>query len=148
MKYGDLSNKTAPRVYVVFEGLVASVPDDNLQEYSDMITARKVDWFKAIKCYQLNDMVCAKLIWLSFHRDVNFTVVSWLPKEASYGIDVFLQKNGIPAGLIMSTPYEISMELVRRPDVVAILDPDPWHVLTFGSKAKTAFNAEDIGGIF
>jgi hypothetical protein len=146
MKNGDLSNKAAPRIYVVFEGLIASVPEDRKVIYAELTSKRHIDWVKAMKLYELNELVCQKIGWLAFHRDVNICVVSWLHPDASYGIDYLLDKRGLPTGIMMSTPDEMAHHLITRPDVIGIYDPEVMHILTFGSKAKHATGPNDIGG--
>src|SRR5579859_7666009 len=104
MRFGDLSNKVAPRIYVVFEGCVGMLRSYSTDEWLKLTSERKVDWVKAMKCWDINVLVAQKINYLAYTKDVNFTVVSWLNPDASFGIDYLMSGFGIYAGLQMSTP--------------------------------------------
>jgi hypothetical protein len=145
MRFGDLSNRPAPRVYVVWEGCVAEIPKGNADEYARLTTARKTDWYKAMKCWVVNKLMAAKINHLAWSKDVNFTVVSWLPQDAFYGIDVLMEESGIIAGIQMSDPDALAKEVSAREDVLCVYDPIPEHILKFGSKGYVITGPNDLG---
>lgn len=60
MKHGDLSAEIAPRIVVVFEGIVGVLPDPHDKKYLKAIG--KKHWAEAIRFWQLNDFTLRK-IW-------------------------------------------------------------------------------------
>jgi hypothetical protein len=147
MRYGDLSNKVAGRAYVVFEGCVAYLPEENTEEWLKLTSHKKTDWHKVMRLWEINVPVAHKINYLAWTQDINFTIVSWLPQDAVYGIDLIMSEFGVFAGIEMSTPEKMAKELVNRPDVTCIYDPVPEHVLTFGSKGYVIQGPADLGRI-
>lgn len=149
MYKNDLSNRMMPRLVVVFEGAVGVVPDEKAKDYHKIISRRKVsdmDWWHAIKCYDLNNLILSKILDLHWRKDINVSVVTWLGEGAALAISERLDDEGIPAGVFASTPVKLARELVYRPDIIAVYDPDPDHVFTYPSgRGVILTDANQIG---
>ena len=144
MLKGDLSNKMLPRLVVVFEGAVGVVPDDRRKSYFKL--CQKKRWQQAINCYELNDLMLSKLLDLRWRQDVNVNLVTWLGDEAAVAIQDRMDEEGIPVGgCFASTPSRLSRELAYAPDIIAVYDPDPDHIFTFGSKGIILTDVNQIG---
>jgi hypothetical protein len=144
MRHGDLSNKMLPRIVVVFEGKLGIVPEDKRKSYSRL--CQKNRWREAMKCYELDELVLAKLLDLRWRLDMNVSIVTWLGEQAAAAIADLMDEQGIPIGnCFSSTPSKLSRELAYAPDIVAVYDPDPDHVFTYGSKGVILTDANQIG---
>lgn len=144
MYKGDLSNKMMPRLILVFEGAVGVVPEDKKREYAKACQKKK--WWDAIRCYDLNDMMLAKILDLHWRRDINVSVVTWLSQDAALAIEERMDEEGIPIrGCFFSKPAKLARELAYMPEVMAIYDPDPDHVFTYGSKGVVITDVNQLG---
>ncbi len=144
MLKGDLSNKMLPRLVVVFEGAVGVIPDDKRKAYIKF--CQKKRWRDAVKCYELNDLMLSKLLDLRWRQDVNVNLVTWLHEDAAMAIEERMDDEGIPVGgCFYSTPSKLTRELAYAPDIVAVYDPDPDHIFTFGSKGVVLTDVNQIG---
>jgi hypothetical protein len=133
-----------PRLVVVFEGAVGIVPDDQRKLYAKLCQKNK--WWQAIDCYELNGHMLSKLLDLRWRLDINVNLVTWLGDEAAEAIQERMDDEGIPVGgCFASTPSRLTRELAYAPDIVAVYDPDPDHVFTYGSKGVVLTDANQIG---
>ena len=144
MKHGDLSAEVAPRIVVVFEGIVGILPDPHDKKYLKAI--EKKHWAEAIRFWHLNEMVLAKFWYLTAKRSLNIEVCTWLGPEMAEAIRDLLDENNIPVRDVWhSTPAKLSRELAWLPDIIAVYDSDSNHVFTFGGKGKIVTNFNQIG---
>jgi len=142
---GDLSNRTAPRVLITFEGLIGHLPEDKVPDYEKYVAESR--WDEVIYQFQFNSDVLNRILYLTWTSDYNFHVVTWFPKEAATAIERKLDELSIPVRSVFSTtPEKLAKMLVNNPDIVTVYDTVHQHVLTFGSKAKLVHSASDIGG--
>lgn len=142
MRNGDLSNKTGPRIVVVWEDLIASVPDEHLDRFVKY--CNKGQWREAIGCYRINELMSMKLLYLVTSLNINISVVTWLPEEAVIYLSDRLDAEYLPIrGVFSSSPKQLATDLAYNPDIVCVYDP---HDATFyGSKGYAATRAADIG---
>lgn len=153
MRFGDLSNVVAPRLLIVFEGGIASGPDANLKEYEKAL--RKDDWRAAVRLFELRESVLQRILYLTFAKDFNISVVTWLgfPEEqgniAADEVNKIMEENSIPVrSCFWSTPDRLARMLPYNPDIRCVYDPDPAHILKFGSKGSVLKDANQIGSMF
>jgi hypothetical protein len=144
MKNGDLSNRTAPRSLIVFEGLIGHLPEEKVNDYVKY--KEQNQWDSVIYQFTLNSAVLNKLLYLTWKSDYNFHVVTWFPDEAAKVIQAKLEELSIPVrSVFSSTPEKLAKMLVNNPDIVCVYDIVHEHCLTFGSKAKLVTDISDIG---
>lgn len=145
MQNGNLSNRTAPRVLLVFEGLLGYLPPGKVAEYEKHVAAEQ--WNSVIYQFQLDNNLINRILYLTWSSDYNFHVVTWFPPLAATVIADRLDELSVPVrSVFSSTPEKLAKILVNNPDIVTVYDTVHQHVLTFGSKAKLVTNASDIGG--
>lgn len=141
---GDLSNRTAPRVLIVFEGLIGHLPKEKVADYEKYVAEDR--WDEVVFQFDLNNQVLNKILYLTWNADYNFHVVTWFPKEAADAIQAKLEELSIPVrSVFSSSPEKLAKILVNNPDIIAVYDVVHQHVLTFGSKAKLVTSISDIG---
>lgn len=144
MYKNDLSNRMLPRLVVVFEGAVGILPSDKHKDFDKAV--KKNRWQDAIELYELNDLILSKILDLHWRKNINVEIVTWLGAGAAYAIQEVLDEEGIPALVYSSTPVKLAREMVYRPDIVAVYDPDPGHVFTYPSgKGVIITDANQIG---
>jgi len=141
---GDLSNEISPRVLIVFEGLIGWLPPEKVDEYVKHKDAGH--WNSAISCFTINNQVLNKILYLTWKSNYNIHVVTWFPEAAAETIQEKLEMFSIPVrSVFSSSPEALAKMLVYNPDIVAVYDTVPQHVLTFGSKAKLITDINQIG---
>lgn len=146
MKFGDLSNKVAPRIIITFEGAVGLLSGDNTKAYDKAVA--KGDWHKAIRLFDLNNFMLNKILYLVWKKDFNISFTTSLSSQAADEISDWMSDLSIPiSDCFYAKPDELARMLPYNPDVVAVFDPDPWKVLTFGSKARVLYGPDDLDHI-
>lgn len=144
MKHGDLSNKTAPKLVVVFEGAVAILPHENEKHFEKFV--KKNDWWSAINCYELQDLMMRKLLDLTYRENFNVIMMTWMGKEAAEAIDALMDEENIPVHQVSySTPERLARDLSYNPDIIAVYDPDRDHQMTYGAKGVYLVDPFQIG---
>lgn len=147
MKYGDLSNVVSPRIIIVFEGAVGSLPDGKTEEYDKAV--KKNNWFRAARLFDLNELMLQKLLYLSRRKNINISLVTWMPDDAAMEISDMMHENSVPVrGCFSSTPAQLARMLPYNPDVACVYDPVPEHILMFGSKGEVLTDPNQVGRMF
>jgi hypothetical protein len=153
MRYGDLSNVVAPKLLIVFEGGIASGPDSGLKEYEKALS--KGDWRAAVRMFELREPVIQRILHLAFAKDFNISVVTWLGFNAEQGaaaadeIENIMAENSVPVrSCFRSTPDQLARMLPYNPDIRCVYDPDPSHILKFGSRGSVLTDPNLIGSMF
>jgi hypothetical protein len=141
---GDLSNRTAPRVLIVFEGLIGNLPAAKVPDYEKYVAEER--WDEVIYQFDFNSSVLNRILYLTWNADYNFHVVTWFPPAAATAIEAKLEELSIPVRSVFSTtPEKLAKILVNNPDIVTVYDVVHQHVLTFGSKAQLVTSVAQIG---
>lgn len=144
MKNGDLSNVAAPKIIIVYEGAVAYLPGERVQEYEKAV--KKNNWHAVVNLFRFNSPVLDRMLYLTWKKNYNISVVTWFPEEMASAIEDKLADLSIPVrSVFSSTPENLARLLPYNPDVVCIYDPVPEHVLTFGSKGFVLTDPNQIG---
>jgi hypothetical protein len=147
LKNGDLSNKVAPRIIVVFEGAVGKLPEKNVKEHEKLVSRK--DWLRVPRLYDLDENILGRMMNLTWKHDINISLVTWMPDDAAIGISDLMDENSVPVrGCFSSAPVQLARLLPYNPDIVCVYDPVPEHILTFGSKGQVLTDASQIGRIF
>lgn len=147
MRFGQLDNTPSPRIVIVFEGAIGRVPEEREKDYAKAVARGR--WFEAISCFDLSDIMLRKLLDISWRLNLNVNVVTWLGEEAAIAIEFLLERENIPVrGCFASTPLRLARDLPYNPDIVAVYDPDPAHVFTYGSKGILLEDPNQIGRIY
>jgi hypothetical protein len=132
-----------PRLLIVFEGAIGVLPVDKQAAFDKAVRKRR--WWEAIDLYELNELILSKILDLHWRLDINITVVTWMGEDAELAISMRLDDEGIPVGTMSSSPNRLARELAYRPDIMAVYDPDPAHVFTYGGKGVVLTDANQIG---
>jgi hypothetical protein len=144
LQRGDLSNAPVPRILVIYDNLLAKVPEH--KEKNLALAKLRNDPAGMFTCYEIDQMAAGQLLRICLRDNVNVTVVTWMDDPASQYISDELEYYGIPVrNVIRDTPYLLAQRLSFNPDVTCVYDPDPEHVLLFGSKGYLVTRPQQIG---
>lgn len=142
---GDLSNVSAQRVLLVFEGLVGYLPANKVSAYEKYYEDKH--WNSIIQSFDIDSNVINRILYLTWKANYNFHIVTWYAdNQAAEAIAERMDTLSVPIrSVFWSTPPRVAKMLVNNPDITAIYSPTPEHVLTFGSKAVLVTNVSQIG---
>jgi hypothetical protein len=147
MQHGDIDNGPGnPLIYVVWEGLIA-VPS---REYSPTKFRRRMRFrnpSRALDLYTTNE-AAVRQIWELWEQDQGIAVVTLLGSRIGPALVERLVDDAVPYDRVISTTVShLASEIALAPDVLHIVDPDPRHRFTYGSKGRTVapYDAAMIG---
>lgn len=149
MKGNDLSNKISPRHVIVFEGGLAHLPIERLKEYQKAYDRKR--YWDAIAYWVWNPLMLAQIERVVRTMDINVEVCTWIGSDLEYhdfalAIADELDRINIPIRSVWaSEPDELAKALPYLPDIAFVYDPDPKHVLTYGSRGVLLTNPAQIG---
>jgi hypothetical protein len=144
MKGGTLSNEVSPRHVIVFEGGIAVLPVQKRAEFDKEVS--KDRWWKAIRLFEYRTSVINQIERVIRTMNANIEVCTWMGEDAALAIEDELDDLHVPVRSVWaSTPFELAKALAYLPDIAAIYDPDPDHVLTYGSRGVLLTEARQIG---
>lgn len=136
MRKGELSSETLPRVYVVFEGLIGLLPDTKSRVAEKLARSRK-KWDQAIEYYQLNVDTSQGMRDLYWRHRFRVDVVTFIDPAFVSAIRTKLDSRNLLFGDVHYYDTDTMLaDLTYDPAVLAIMDPDPQRILTWGSKGR------------
>lgn len=149
MKGNDLSNKISPRHVIVFEGGLAYLPVESLKAYQKAYDRKR--YWEAVRLWVWNPMMLAQIERVVRTMDINIEVCTWIGSDLEHhdfalAIADELDKINIPVRSVWaSEPGELAKALPFLPDIAFVYDPDPAHVLTYGSRGIVLKSPSQIG---
>lgn len=145
MEKGDLGSEEVPRLLIVFEGAIGYLPDDDSMTACEKAVA-KGKWDDALALYSLYDLLLRKIWDLTMRASVTIEVVTFVSEEFADLIAARLDDEDVPVHKVWhSTPGVLARKLPYMPAVFAVYDPDPAHVLTYGSKGRLLTDVNQLG---
>lgn len=134
MKGNDISNEVVGRFLLVFEGLIADLPDAKAKA-KFAAASRLRQYSRAVSAYQINDLV-GRVIWDTvWRRGYSVDVVTFLGEEYIPAVEHWLEEHDLPVGNVThETPGNLSRSLAYRPNVLGVYHSDPTSLFTYGSK--------------
>lgn len=143
MLNGDLSNKAAPRIYIVFDGLVSSVSPEDKDEFLNLVEEGK--YREAVFMMIPDISIWNRIGYLSRNKNVNIYIVTWMNQGMAEAIEEHMNDLMVPVrGCISTTPGYLARLTAQDETVAGIYDPDPDHVLTYGSKGRIVKSERDL----
>lgn len=133
MRRGELSNTVVPRVYIVFEGLIGTLPDAKSKVAFNLAAKRK-KWAQAVDYFQLSTKTAQGIRDL-YRRDFRVDVITFIdPNFVEPLRDKLDSRNLFFGGIHYFTVETLLDDLTYDPFVLKVFDPDPKHALTWGAK--------------
>lgn len=136
MMKGELSTSVLPRIYIVFEGLVGILPDTKSKALEALHRKRK-DWKKAANQYVLNEPTKQGLRDAYFRYNFRVDVLTFHGADFADAVrDRLDQKSLLFGDVVAYDQGELLHELTYDRSIMAVLDPAPERMLTWGSKGR------------
>lgn len=133
---GEISNEVVGRLLLVFEGVVADLPDAKARAKFDGY--RKVRAYKrAVSQFVINEQM-AKVIWDTvWRRSYSVDVVTFLGEDMVEFVEERIEHEGLPIGRVWTEEKPmLARSLNYRPDVIGVYHADPRDFAMFGGKGQ------------
>lgn len=141
MRNGDLSNKVEPRCLLIFENALGYITDNKVWKKQHAKSRYNLE-----KCWELNDLVCRRLLWLFHRTDLRVELVTFLGDSFAESLGDWLDTEGIPVSAVWSTTIpQLARNIAYMPDLLMVYDPEPTRWLTWGSKGCYITEPTQIG---
>jgi len=135
MRRGELSNEVVPRILVVFEGLIATLPNGKARGLEAIARKRK-KWQQAVDYYELTRTTSQGIRDLH-RRDFRVDVITFVdPGFVQPIINKLDSRNLFFGGASYYTMETLLDDLTYDNSIIRVLDPDPSHQLTYGSRGR------------
>jgi hypothetical protein len=136
MRRGELSNQVLPRLYIVFEGLVGILPDTKSKALEALHRKRK-QWDKAANQYILSEPTKQGMRDVYFRYDFRIDILTFHGADFADAVrDKLNQKNLLFGDVVAYDQQELLHELTYDRSILAVLDPAPERMLTWGGKGR------------
>lgn len=142
MRNGDLSNEPAPRIYVVFDEAIGSVPEKQKELFSRLVGEGKNS--EAMDLIDLNSSILNRIGWLSVRKNVNIYLVTWLTQGMAQEIEEVIGETCPIRGCLSLTYGQLARMTAQDDSVTGIYDPDPMHALSYGAKGRVIKDERDL----
>lgn len=136
MQGGDLANDLVPRLVLVFENLVAVIPNSlNRVAYESFVRTKR--WHRAFNLLAVNDPLARQMWHITWHLGYQLEVVTYLSEKAVEPAQQWIDEKDLPVHRVWyADPNKLARKIATMPDLAAIFDPDPAHQLTYGKKGR------------
>lgn len=137
MKGNDLDNLVVPRDVVVWEGLMASLPEDKkIHRLHDKLLARE-KWGEAVSLYEVNEMMARKVWDLVWRYSMELDLLTYVGYGFAEALEKRIENENLPFRRVWhEMPNMLARRLAVAPDIRTIYDPNPAHRFTYGSKGR------------
>lgn len=136
MMKGELSSQVLPRTLVVFEGLLGILPDTKSKALEALYRKRK-QWDKAVKQYRLSEPTKQGIRDVYWRHHYRVDILTFLGADFADAVrDRLDQKNLLFGDVVTYDQQELMYELTYDRSILAVLDPAPERMLTWGSRGR------------
>lgn len=131
---GDIANTPVARFLLVFEGLVATLPDAKARAKFDGY--RKVHAYKRAVAQFVPNEMCSKVIWDTvWRRSYAVDVVTFLGDDMVDAVEARIEDWGLPVGRVWTEEKTLlARSLNYRPDIIGVFHTEPGDFAMYGSK--------------
>lgn len=138
MLRGDISNRPAPRLLFHWEGLVATLPEENVRKYRKLIQPtrwRGANWEEALSLWVTDSVMAAQLWRVAWNTDFGLDCVTFLSEEALGPLTDRLEEEDMPFGHVTyNDPVRLARTLPIHTQRIFTAEEDV--VLLFGSAGR------------
>jgi len=136
MRKGELSSETLPRVYVVFENLIGLLPDTKTR-IAEQLARKRKKWDQVADHYQLNIKTSQGMRDLYWRQHFRVDVITFIDPGFVSALRDKLDSRNLLFGDVHYYDDELLLaDLTYDPAILAVLDPDPKRILTWGGKGR------------
>lgn len=143
--HGDLSNQLPPRMLIVFEGVLATIPKEREAKFNRAVAMHR--YRRAVDCFECNRHAIAVVWDWTWRRDVKVDVVSFMPYEDE--ITRLLERLGMPFSRMWCSPGpdDLASQLAYMPDVLSVIHADSTRPLAYGGKGLYINDTQKMAGL-
>lgn len=136
MQHGDISNQPPARLLVVFEGLLGIWQRDTAgpQRRLHLPRLRERVHVPVPDDYMVNTLAADAIRDATVKGGWHVDVVTWHEHDFALALEDWLSQRGVHTPVIATSPAALARELVHRPDIYLIYDPDARHLFTYGPR--------------
>jgi len=136
LRRGELSNEVLPRVLIVFENLIGLLPDTK-SRIAEQLARKRKKWEQAADYYQLNINTSQGIRDLYWRQHFRIDVVTFIDPGFVSAVRNKLDSRNLLFGDVVYYDIEsLLADLTYDPAIIAVMDPDPAHMLLWGSKGR------------
>lgn len=146
MKDGDISGVSAPRMLVVFEGILGELLPENVKQWNKHVKQKQ--WERAVRSWTFSPLGLAKVLDLTRRQSVNLEVITYAgPEEFAETLETYLvEEENMPIRRVLaSTPARTARRATFATDITGVYDTDPRRVLTYGGKGRHLTTIHHLG---
>lgn len=136
MERGQLGTEIQHRVIFVWEGAVASLPENRTTRSLEAIKRRMARWDAAVRCWEINTMAIAAM-WQIHERTllrIDMAVTSRGPNFALAVAKLIQERNWPVRAIFCETPDALGRMLPNMPDVDRVYYGVPEHRWALGPR--------------
>jgi hypothetical protein len=141
MLRGDISNDYAKRLVFVYEGLVASAPDQRAEARMRLLL-RLRRWRAALRCLRTEPRVVSQMWDLTWRWDFRLDVYTYLggmdhQSQVEKALRERLDRENIPVSNVWSlTPAGAAVRMAYAVDLHRVYDADVTRRLLYGGRGE------------
>lgn len=146
MRGNDLGNTPVPRLVIVFENAVGYLPEDRRDEWRRLSRARQ--WDDVARLFVLDQLMLRKITDLTHRFSVSVDIVTYCgPESFAEALARLLDRENVPVRIVFSsTPERMARRTSYEPDIRAVYDANPEHVMVYGRKGVHLTHFNQLGG--
>lgn len=131
MQHNDLSNEESKELYIVWEGLLATLGDTRRFDWA----VRLRQFSRALELYETNSRAVSALWQQLQHGSLGISIVTYLPRRVAAHLPERLERDRVPhRGFIATNPAAMVRALATMPWLYAVVDPDPTRQFIYGTR--------------
>lgn len=121
----------------MFEGLVGVLPDTKTRALEAIARKRK-KWEQAVEYYQLSIPTTRGMRDLYWRRAFKVDIVTFIDPAFVSAVRNRLDSRNLLFGDVeyYPDPSELAHDMTYDQSILGVLDPDPSHALTYGSRGR------------
>lgn len=135
MKGGDISNRSSPRVVIVWENLIGQLPEQKYGKEARLVARKK--WERALDLWVTNEQILHLVLDGWVRRDLNFDVLCTHPLGFAKHLNQRLEREGFPFGHMYNhSLMEFDQQLAYLPNVIAVFHGEENRPFLFGGRGQ------------
>lgn len=136
MQGNDLGSGVQPRLILVFEGLIAFLPNKKA-EVTYGASMRFHRWGRAVNQFVMNEHMEHRIYDVTYNKGYNVEALTFLGDPMADKIMEWIDEHYLPVGRVRShSPDELAKKVAYMPDVAAIYHPFKDMTFKFGGKGR------------
>lgn len=136
MQGGDIDNRVVPRLVIVWENLLGLLPNKTSEaKVASYVKFKR--WNRAANVFEINEALTRRIWDVTWRLNFSVDVITYISPDFVEALQERIDREDIPVRSVWHTePHVLARKLAYMPQVACVYDPNPHHLLTFGSKGR------------